>query len=372
MIAELPDARLSPDRVSSMLAQVAAQIKTKPFVPHRLITRGDAQTIGAYLWPARLRLRDETGDEERLFAVAHDTKVLARCRWQPDRIEHPTLVMWHGMEGSIASAYMLTTGDKAFRAGFNAVRVNMRNCGATEHLTPTLYHGGMSDDLRAVLDELINGDHLSQIVIAGFSLGGNKVLKLAGEYGDASPPELKGVCAVSPSINLRAGCDLLMKPRNWLYQRDFLYFLKRRIKVKEKLFPGLYDSTALQGIRTIEQFDTHFIAPAFGFENVNEYYAKASALPVMGRIRIPTLIIHAADDPFIPIDPLRDSSVTLNPYILLIETERGGHVAFVSDEATDEDRFWAENRLVEFCRSVTANQATMVSILADNDNTEKV
>jgi len=357
MTTDLADERISKDHASPLLAQLAAEIKTRPFVPHRLITRGDSQTIGAYLWPARLRLRDETGDEERLFSVAHDTRVLARCRWQPDRLEHPTLVMWHGMEGSIASAYMLTTGDKAFRAGFNVVRVNIRNCGATEHLTPTLYHGGMSDDLRAVLDELINGDHLSQIVIAGFSLGGNTVLKLAGEYGDEPPPELKGVGAVSPSINLRGGCDLLMKPRNWIYQRDFLYFLKRRIKVKEKLFPSLYDSSGLQGIRTIEQFDTHFIAPAFGFENVNEYYAKASALPVMGRIRIPTLIIHAADDPFIPIDPLRDPSVTQNPYILLIETGRGGHVAFVSDEpGGDEDRFWAENRLIDFCRWVDQEQ----------------
>ncbi len=353
MITDLADERTWEDGVSLLLAQVAAEINSRPFVPHRLITKGDAQTIGAYLWPARLRLHDETGDEERLFSVAPDAKVLARCRWQPGRLEHPTLVMWHGMEGSIASAYMLTTAAKAFRAGFNVVRVNMRNCGATEHLTPTLYHGGMSGDLRAVLDELVKKDRLAQIVIAGFSLGGNKVLKLAGEYGNEPPPELKAVCSISPSINLRAGCDLLMKPRNWLYHQDFLYFLKRRIKLKEKLFPDLYDSTGLRGIRTIEEFDSRYIAPAFGFESVNDYYAKASALTVMGQIRIPTLIIHAADDPFIPIEPLRDPSVTANPNILLIETERGGHVAFVADEPReDEDRFWAENRLVEFCKLV--------------------
>jgi uncharacterized protein len=353
MIANLADEQFSADSVSLLLAQVAIEINSKPFVPHRLITKGDAQTIGAYLWPARLRLRDETGDEERLFTVAPDTKVLARCRWQPERLEHPTLVMWHGMEGSIASAYMLTTAAKAFRAGFNILRVNIRNCGATEHLTPTLYHGGLSGDLRAVLDELINEDRLPQIIIAGFSLGGNKVLKLAGEYGDRPPSELKGVCAVSASINLRAGCDLLMKPRNWIYQQDFLYFLKRRIKLKEKLFPELYNSNGLQAIRTIEQFDTRYIAPAFGFESVNDYYAKASALRVMQQIRVPTLIIHAADDPFIPIEPLRDSSVTRNPHILLIETERGGHVAFVADEPRqDEDRFWAENRLIDFCRTI--------------------
>jgi hypothetical protein len=354
MIAELKNERLTLDEPRSLLAQAAALIEAKPFIPHRLLTTGNAQTIGAYLWPARFRQRDETGDDERLFAVAPDSKVLARCRWQPVRADHPTIVMWHGVEGSITSAYMLTTANKAFQAGFNVVRVNVRNCGGTEHLSPTLYHGGMSDDLRAVIDELIHSDRLPEIFIVGFSLGGNKVLKLAGEYGDDPPPEIRGVCAVSPSINLRAGCDLLMQPRNWVYHQDFLFNLKRRIKIKEKLFPGLYDSTRLRGIRTIEQFDARYIAPAFGFESVNDYYARASALPVMDRIRIPTLIIHAADDPFIPIEPLRDPSVTTNPYILMIETERGGHVAFLSDEPRgDEDRFWAENRLVEFGELMT-------------------
>jgi predicted alpha/beta-fold hydrolase len=318
------------------------------------MTKGDAQTIGAFLWPARLRLRDETQDEERLFDVAPDTKVLARCRWQRDRFGHPTLVMWHGMEGSAASAYMLTTAAKAFRAGFNVVRMNYRNCGGTENLTPTLYHGGLTQDLRAVLDELIHEDRLTRIVIAGFSLGGNQVLKLAGEYGDQLPPELKGLCAVSPSIDLRAGCDLLMQPRNWLYQRDFLYYLKRKIKAKQKLFPDLYDTTGLRSIRTLEQYDARYVAPNFGFADVNDYYAKASALPLMSRIRLPSLIIHAADDPFIPVSPLRDPAVTGNPSLLLVITDRGGHVAFVSAETQAEDRFWAENRLVDFCTLVAS------------------
>jgi uncharacterized protein len=352
MIADLPTGQFSQDPVSSQMAQAAAQIKARPFVPHRLITGGDAQTIGAFL--ARVRLRDETQDDERLFDVAADAKVLARCRWQPERLAQPTLVMWHGMEGSSSSGYMLRTADKAFRAGFNVVRMNFRNCGGTEHLTPTLYHGGLTEDLRVVLDELISEDRLSRIFIAGFSLGGNQVLKLAGEYSDHPPPELKGVCAISPSINLRAGCDLLMKRRNWLYHQDFLYFLKRRIKSKQRLFPDLYDVNRLGSIRTLEQYDARFVAPAFGFVDVNDYYARASALPVMGHIRVPTMIIHAADDPFIPVSPLRDPAVTGNPYVLPVITERGGHVAFISAEAQVEDRFWAENRLADFASLVAS------------------
>jgi predicted alpha/beta-fold hydrolase len=326
--------------------QLIQNLTSQAFVPHRVFQRGDTQTLAAYLWP--LRPRDRTGDDERLFRVTPDSQVLARCRWQPNPSEHPTLVMWHGMEGSTASAYMVSTADKAFRAGFNVVRVNYRNCGGTEHLSPTLYHGGLTDDLRAVINELIETDRLSRILVAGFSLGGNMVLKLAGEYGDNPPPEVLGVCAVSPSVDLRASTGRIALRRNWIYQQNFLRRLKDRIKRKKKLFPDLYDISGLSDIHSIEQFDDHFIAPAFGFADARDYYAKASALKLIRRIRIPTLIIHAEDDPFIPFAPLRDPSVTANPYVLLMATERGGHVAFLSANA-GEDRFWAENRLVDFC-----------------------
>ncbi len=338
--------------VSNLLEQIDRDFKASPFVPHRIFKQGDAQTIAVHLWPGRVSARESTRDEARLFQVEPESRVLAYCRWQANRLEHATLVMWHGMEGTTASAYMLTTADKAFRAGFNVVRVNFRNCGGTEHLSPTLYHGGLSGDLRAVIDELIARDGLARIFIAGFSLGGNMVLKLAGEYGDKPPAEVKGVCAVSPSINLRASTNLIARRRNWIYQQDFLRRLRWRIRVKEKLFPDLYDSTGLRRLRSIEQFDNRYIAPMFGFEDAEDYYAKASSLPVIGRIRIPTLMIHSQDDPFIPFAPLRDSSIAANPYVLLIAPEHGGHVAFMSARSGNEDRFWAENRLVEFCEAI--------------------
>ncbi len=344
---------LDESSISSLLARIAAEFKTKPFIPHRLLKQGDAQTIGAYLWPRRFRLRDHTGDEERLFEVEPGSQVLAHCRWQPHRTEQPTFVIWHGMEGSTSSAYMLTTADRMFRAGFNVLRVNYRNCGGTEHLSPTLYHGGLTADLRFVIDELISRDRLTQLFVAGFSLGGNMVLKLAGEYGDDPPAEVKAICAVSPSIDLRASTSLIARPRNWIYQRDFLRRLKNRVKVKEKLFPGRYDSSRLSGVRSVEQFDNSYVAPHFGFADANDYYAKASSRPLIGRIRIPTLIIHAKDDPFIPFEPLRDPSIAANPYVLLLDTERGGHVAFVSANS-GEERFWAESRLVEFFKMVAA------------------
>src|SRR5260370_25304386 len=226
--------------VSSLLEQIDRDFKSSPFVPHRIFKQGDAQTIAVHLWPGRVSARENVGEEGGVFEVEPASRVLVYCGWQANRLEHATLVMWHGMEGTTASAYMLTTADKAFRAGFNVVRVNFRNCGGTEHLSPTLYHGGLSGDLRVVIDELIARDGLARIFIAGFSLGGNMVLKLAGEYGDNPPAEVKGVCAVSPSINLRASTNLMARRLNWVYQQDLLRRLRLRLRGKEKRFPDLY------------------------------------------------------------------------------------------------------------------------------------
>lgn len=334
----------------SVLAQLADRFKAKPFVPPRVLTQGDLQTLAVYFWPGRFRPSDITGDEVRLFQVEKDSQVLARCRWQSDRTSCATIVMWHGIEGSSSSAYMLATAEKAFQAGFNVLRMNLRNCGGTEHLTPTLYHGGMSGDVRAVVNELIERDGLTQIFIVGFSLGGNTVLKLAGEYGDHPPSELAGVATISPSVDLGATCELIMAPRNFVYHKQFLRYLKRRIRAKEKLFPGRYDASSLRYVKSIRQFDDIYVAPAFGFADADDYYAKASSLPFISRIRAPTLIVHAQDDPFVPFAPLREPSVTDNPYVLLLAPARGGHVAFLSADNDGEDRFWAENRLIEFCR----------------------
>lgn len=363
MIADLTGARPDEQPAPSLLAKVAAQLQDKPFRPARFLSQGDAQTFGAFFWPRRFP--DYQTDEERFFDVEQDTRVLASCRWQPDRTQHPTLVMWHGLEGSVTSRYMVTAAGKAFQRSFNVVRMNIRNCGGTEHLTPTLYHGGLTHDLRAVIDELINQDRLPRIVIAGFSLGGNMTLKLAGEYGDDPPKELKGVAAISPSADLQASFDLMNQPRNVVYHQNFLLYLKRRIKLKERLFPKLYDARGLRRIRSMEQFDDRFVAPPFGFANARDYYAKASALPKLPQIQVPTLILHAQDDPFIPFAPLEkvlhpdmsnEVSATSNPHILLAAPARGGHTAFINANSDGEDRFWSENRLVDFAEVATAGE----------------
>jgi hypothetical protein len=328
---------------------IAREIRRRDFRPHPLFVSGHAQTIAGYVWPRRRALRALRADSERLFEVEPGVKLLAHCRWQDKRRAHPTILLAHGLEGSSDSVYMLGTAAKAFNAGFNVVRLNHRNCGGTEHLTETLYHSGMSGDLRAVLHELIAEDGLDRIFVAGFSMSGNMALKLAGEYGERAPVELKGVCAVSPSVDLSASADAMELSSNRLYQRNFLSSLRRRMRRKQRLYPELYDLTDLRGMRTIRDFDDRYTAKHGGFQSAADYYARSSALPLFGMIHVPTLIIHAQDDPFIPFEPLRSSAARENPYIILLGPEHGGHVGFVGAETEGEDRFWAENRVVQFC-----------------------
>lgn len=336
------------DKVRSLLAHTSQLFAARPFTPHLLFKNGHAQTLGAFAWPRRYRFQTPT-DEERIFDVATDVKVLGRCRWHQDRHKHPTMIIWHGIEGSTESTYMIAMADKAFNAGFNVIRMNLRTCGGTEHLTNSIYHGGLTEDLREVVRQLIEDDHLTRLFLVGFSLGGNMVLKLAGEYADNPPREVVAICAVSPSVDLTASAALILKRSNWIYNRDFVYRLKKRVRDKHKRFPELYDITGLESVRTLREFDDQFTAKAHGFADAEDYYYRASSIRVADRIRLPTLIIHAQDDPFIPFEPLRDPVFSNNPYILLIDPERGGHVAFVSSHPNGEDRFWSENRVIDFC-----------------------
>jgi predicted alpha/beta-fold hydrolase len=343
------------ETAKAFLANVAKAFESNPFKPHSVFRNGHVQTMAAYLWPRRFRFASER-DEERLFEVAPGVKVLAHCRWQADPQACPTIIVWHGIEGSTSSNYMQATAEKGFRAGFNIIRVNFRNCGGTEHLTSTIYHGGLSADLGAVVKELIEKDHVSRMCLVGYSLGGNLVLKLAGEYGDNPPQEIVGICAVSPSVDLSVSAELIVKRSNWVYHQDFVRRLKKRIRTNHKLYPEIYDITGLDEVLTLKEFDDRFTARAHGFANADDYYYRSSSLRVIDKIRIPTLIIHAEDDPFIPFVPLLDQAVADNPYILLVGSKQGGHVAFISaDQNGDYDRFWAENRVIEFCKLADVN-----------------
>jgi predicted alpha/beta-fold hydrolase len=302
-------------------------------------------TVAAAFWRRQFRLPRA---EERCFQVDPDSKLLGHCHWQSGRDRGtPLVVLVHGLEGSSISNYMLGIGEKAWQRGFHVIRLNQRNCGGTERLTPTLYNSGMSEDYRTVFNELSSGDGFSSIFFAGYSMGGNLVTKMAGEFGDDVPTALRGVAAVCPALDLAACADALERRDNYFYQRHFVAGLMSRYARKAELFPERYSRNGFGPIRTVRDFDDAITAPQFGYRDAQEYYEAAGAKRVVDKIRVPSLLITAQDDPFVPYEATQASGAEQNPAIQFMAPAHGGHCGFISGKG-GSGRFWAEQQVAEF------------------------
>ena len=317
-----------------------------PFVPHSFLKGPHRMTLFPRWWRRSGLLRN-VPVEQRNFQVAPHSIIVTKCNWQPIPQNHHTLMVVHGLEGCADSHYMKGIAHKAWHAGLNVVRVNQRNCGGTEHLTSTLYNNGLSGDLRAIITELATRDGLSGIWAAGYSMGGNLALKLAGEVGK-SLEVLKGVVAVCPNIHPAACVLALQQPRNWIYHRYFLTHLKARLKRKVRRFPQQWDVSGLEKIRTMWEFDDVYTAPDDGYKDAEDYYGRSGARRVLGNIQVPTLVMTAQDDPFIPFTIFEEAGIHTNPHIQFLAPHYGGHCGFFQRPQLKEDLFWAENRMIEF------------------------
>lgn len=311
-----------------------------------LFAGGHTQTL--YAWARRRRFPRLPSPVERHFDSRPDARVLAHCHWQERRAEHPALILLHGLEGSSQAHYMCGVADKAWAAGWNVVRLNQRNCGGTEHLSRGLYHSGLTDDPLFVMRELIERDGIQSIAIAGYSLGGNLTMKLAGELGDSAPRELKAVCAISPTLDLARCVTALERRANLVYQWNFVRNLKARMRRKAAAFPGAFSLEPLPRVWSVRRFDEVYTAPHHGFRDAEDYYYRASALRVIDRIRVPALLVTAEDDPFVPAAAFRDAAITDNPHITLLVTPHGGHCAYLERAEGDYDGYWAEREIVRF------------------------
>ncbi len=312
-----------------------------------------------YAWARRRAFPALAAAEPRYFDVAPDARVLAHCNWQPDRAAAPTLLMLHGLEGSSSAHYMCGIADKALAAGFNVIRLNQRNCGGTEHLSRGLYHSGLTADPLFVLRELRDVDGLSRFAVAGYSLGGNITMKLAGELGATDFPEVKGFAAVSPVIELEACMQSIERRQNRIYEWNFCRNLQGRMRRKNVAYPGLFDLSGLWKVWSIRTFDDRYTAPHHGYDGASDYYHRASAMRVIDQVARPALILSAADDPFVPPQIFDTPAVRNNPNITIVVTSHGGHCAFVepvfSGSATGApngyDGYFAERTVVDFLRA---------------------
>jgi predicted alpha/beta-fold hydrolase len=322
------------------------------FVPRRGLSSGHLQTIVGNYFPRpafRLPAVSETVEVD----PADGSRVLCHCHWQvePVRAKRLTLVLVHGLEGSSDSGYIQGVAARAWKAGWNVVRMNMRTCGGTEMLAPTLYHSGLSSDVGVVVRHYAKQFGLERVALAGYSMGGNLVLKLAGEWGNQPP--LCAVAAVCPSIDMAVGADALHEGLNRLYEWNFLRGLLARYKRKAKLYPGLYASRKSIGpVRSIREFDDKIVARYWDFRDADDYYDRAAAARVVDRIAVPTLMLHAQDDPFIRLTPETRARLRANPHVTFIETRHGGHCAYLSRDPGNEIH-WAEATVMRFLLAVT-------------------
>lgn len=318
----------------------------KTFVPRAGLRNGHLMTI--FGWGNPRHFPHLPPPTIRYFDVAEGTRVMAHCHWHADPAARPTIIALHGLNASSDAHYMRGIASKAFGRGMNVIRLNQRNCGNTEHLSRGLFHSGLTEDARYVIEELEHVDGLKSLALAGYSLGGNLALKLAGEYGDHPPPTLHAVAAVSPILEISQCVHALERPSNVLYEWNFVRDLRRRMRRKEQVSPGHFDLALLARVRSVRQFDETFTAPHFGFRDAEDYYHRASAMRLVDRVRVPTLIISAEDDPFVPSGPFRDPSVRDNPAITMKLSTHGGHCGFVAARHGDSDGYWAEDQIVDW------------------------
>ena len=333
--------------------------KFPPFHPRSWLTNGHVQTIAGNILPRPNHLPPPVaelvevgtlgGSQTRNQSQTQSqiqSQVLCECHWQPgpQRASRPTILILHGLEGSSRSQYVLGNSTKFWEAGCNVIRMNMRNCGGTERLTPTLYHSGMSGDVGAVMRHFLRTEGLSSISLIGYSMGGNLVVKLAGELGHEAPPQLHAVVGVSAALDLGPSADALHLPANRFYERRFVHALVSRYRRKAFLFPRAFDPNRANGVVSIRDFDERITSLYAGFRNADDYYHRASAARVLHRIAVPTLLLHACDDPFVRIVPETRAAIAANARIQLLETEHGGHCAFLAkpEPSNRDDGYWAE------------------------------
>jgi predicted alpha/beta-fold hydrolase len=339
------------------IAQIEAMAShTADFRPRRFLINGHLQTIaGNYL----ARINNLPLPEDQVVEVSPATanqiasQVLCHCHWQPEEVRttRPTAIIVHGLEGSSESQYVVGNANKLWRAGSNVIRMNMRNCGGTEALSPTLYHSGLSNDVLMVMNFFVERYGLRSMSLIGYSMGGNLVLKLAGELGTTAPAVLRSVIGVSPAVDLQPSADALHLPQNRLYELKFLHNLLRRFRRKAVLFPRAYDRNRATGIRSLREFDDRITALYSGFTSADDYYYRAAAARVLDRIAVPALILHALDDPFVRLSDESRDKMNANPNITLMESRHGGHCAFLAEPASDYDGYWAEHTLLRFLLS---------------------
>ncbi len=281
---------------------------------------------------------------------------------RPDaEIEVPLAVVLHGLEGSSHSGYVVEAGHHLANRGFRVVAMNFRSRSGEINRRPGSYHAGRTEDLECVVDHLEKRHPGTPLVLVGFSLGGNLVLKYLGERGASVPGSIRAAAVVSVPFDLSRCADRMDRGLGRLYATRFLLSLKRTVRAKAEQFPDAYDLPAVRRAGTMRAFDDVVTARVHGFRDVDHYYAECSSGPYLDGIRVATLIVQALDDPLVPADSLPATTIRDSQWLQPAITERGGHVGFVTGRGRWHAGFWAEREVARFLEIWSRNGRDLAS-----------
>ncbi|MEI6866157.1 alpha/beta fold hydrolase [Flavicella sp.] len=258
------------------------------------------------------------------------------------------VVLIHGLEGSSNSKYILSSTYFLNQNKYDIVVINLRGCSGELNRLYKSYHTGETGDLAYVLQHLQKNKIYKNISLLGFSLGGNVVLKFAGEQKEKITPLINKIIAVSPPCDLKSASDVLSKKSNLIYMKRFLKTLIKKAIIKAELFPkeNLKKEKLLKA-KNFSDFDNLFTAPSFGFKDAEDYWKKASSMPFLKDIKVKTFLLAAKNDPFLSTSCFPLEIAKKNPYLNLELTDTGGHIGFIKSLRT-RDKFWFEKKLLKY------------------------
>ncbi len=326
----------------------------RPFEP--FFKNPHLATIAGNFW-SRPKSEDRWPVQRITYQTEPAVKVCVDSQ-QPEGEPRGELILVHGLEGSSEAGYARSMSYAALEAGYATHRVNLRSCGGTESLALSNYHSGQTSDVLYILRERKRATDCP-IFLAGYSLGGNVALKLAGELGEAGPDLLAGVCAVSTPIDLASCANALGKRENLIYANRFLARLKEKIRIRHRQAPEMYPVEDLKKVRTIYDFDDYYTARLFGFGTADNYYRTQSSNQFLDKIRVPALVVTAKDDPLVPFSVYAHPAFRKNPCLRLVAVDHGGHLGFI---ARRRPRFWLDGMVLDWlARTRNKTPAGLVS-----------
>ena len=317
------------------------------FRPHRLLRGGHRQTLaGAFLPWRKLAYSAaqhfvELPDGDSL--VLHDD---CPAEWKPGQ---RVVLLMHGLSGCHLSQYMIRASHRLCEQGLRTFRLDLRGCGAGAGLAKLPYHAGRSDDVSHVIQFLLKLCPQSPVCLVGYSLSGNVVLKFLGEFPERVSPFVERAMVINPPIDLKGCVRELDRFSNRLYGRHFVRLLHRSLKELRQRIPDVLIPESYRQPRGLYDFDDQYTAPAAGFENADDYYARCSAAQFVSGIEVPTLILTARDDPLVPVSVFENLNFPKSVVVHI--SEQGGHLGYIAKAGDDPDRRWMDWRIVDWMKA---------------------